>query len=176
MKSKIISKRHILTFTLSLALVLAVFVNWYYTSPKGIENAAPEVTEDANLGEAQFVNGTSVASDYFQSAQVNRTKAHDSAQESLQSIINASEINEDAKASAKEKLLKLSENIKLEADCENLITAQTSTSCLVTIDFDSVEVVVPKGTINDAMLIKIKDIILSKTNVNSKNITIIELK
>lgn len=176
MKSKIISRKHILTFTLSFALVLAVFVNWYYTNPKGIENKSPEVTENANLGEAQFVNGNSVTTDYFQSAQVNRTKAHDSAKESLQSIINDSQTDEDTKASAKEKLLKLSDNIKLEADCENLIAAQTSTFCLVTIDFDSVEVVVPKGTINDTILIKIKDIILSKTDINGKNITIIELK
>jgi stage III sporulation protein AH len=112
----------------------------------------------------------------FANAKVNRTKAHDNAKESLQSIINDTNTNDDAKASAREKLIKLSENIKLEADCENLISAQTSTSCLVTIDFDSVEVVVPKGTINDTILIKIKDIILSKTDINGKNITIIELK
>ena len=54
MKSKIISRKHILTFTLSLALVLAVFVNWYYTNPQGIENENPEVTDKTTLGEAQF--------------------------------------------------------------------------------------------------------------------------
>lgn len=176
MKSKIISRKHILALTLTVSLVLAVFVNWYYTKPEGINTEQPDLTENTNLGEAQFVNGSSLKGDFFENAKINRTKAHDSAKESLQSIIDDSTSDEDTKASAREKLLKLSENIKLEADCENLIKAQSSNACIVTIDFDSVEVVLPQGTIDEKILIKIKDIILSKTSIKAENITVIELK
>ena len=176
MKSKIINRRHILAFTLTLSLALAVFVNWYYTKPDSLQNQEPEVTDNISLGDAQFVNGTSVSENYFENARLNRTKAHDSAKESLQSIINDASTDEDTKASSREKLTSLSEYIKLEADCENLISAQISKECLVTLDYDSAEVIVPKGTIDEKMLIKIKDIILTKSKVKAENITIIELK
>lgn len=176
MKSKIINRKHIVVFTLTCSLALAVFVNWYYTKPENLNNESPEISENINLGEAQFVNGSSVSNDFFETAKINRTRAHDSAKESLQSIIDDSSTDEDTRASAREKMLQLADNIKLEADCENLIVAQTSSSCIVTIDTDSVEVVVPKGIIDENVLVKIKDIILTKTNVKAENITIIELK
>lgn len=176
MKSKIISRKHILAFTLTFSLALAVFVNWYYTKPDSLQNQEPDVTDNISLGDAQLVNGTSVSENYFENARLNRTKAHDSAKESLQIIINDTSTDEDTKASSREKLTRLSEFIKLEADCENLITAQISKECLVTLDYDSAEVIVPKGTIDEKMLIKIKDIILTKSKVKAENITIIELK
>lgn len=176
MKSKIISRKHILTFTLTCSLAIAMFVNWYYTKPDSLQNQEPEVTDNISLGDAQLVNGTSVSENYFETARLNRTKAHDSAKEALQSLINDTATDEDTKASSREKLTNLSEFIKLEADCENLISAQISKECLVTLDFDSVEVIVPKGTIDDKILIKIKDIILTKSKVKAENITIIELK
>ena len=176
MKSKIVSRKHVLTFTLIGSLALAVFVNWYYTKPSELNNQAPDTLENTNLGDAQFVNGSTLQADYFESAQMNRTKAHDIAKESLQALLDDSNVDEETKASTRDKLLKLSENIKLEADCENLITAQINNNCLVTIDFDSAEVVVPQGVIEENTLLKIKDIILSKTNVSVEDITIIELK
>ena len=153
-----------------------MFVNWYYTKPDSLQNQEPETTDNISLGDAQFVNGTTVSENYFENARLNRTKAHDSAKESLQTIIDNTSTDEDTKASASEKLTSLSEYIKLEADCENLITAQISKECLVTLDYDSAEVIVPKDTIDEKMLIKIKDIILTKSNVKAENITVIELK
>lgn len=176
MKSKIISRKHILTLTLTCSLAIAMFVNWYYTKPDSLQNQEPETTDNISLGDAQFVNGTTVSENYFENARLNRTKAHDSAKESLQTIIDNTSTDEDTKASASEKLTSLSEYIKLEADCENLITAQISKECLVTLDYDSAEVIVPKDTIDEKMLIKIKDIILTKSNVKAENITVIELK
>ncbi len=176
MKSKIISRKHILTLTLTCSLAIAMFVNWYYTKPDSLHNQEPETTDNISLGDAQFVNGTTVLENYFENARLNRTKAHDSARESLQTIIDNTSTDEDTKASASEKLTSLSEYIKLEADCENLITAQISKECLVTLDYDSAEVIVPKDTIDEKMLIKIKDIILTKSNVKAENITVIELK
>ena len=178
MKSKIIGRKQLLVGALVLSLGAAVFVNWYYTNPKGIHQTEPEVTSSVNLGDAQYVNSGAVeeSTDYFTSAQLNRTKAHDNYKEQLESIISAEKTDDDTKAKAQEKLIKISEQIKLEADIENLITAQINNSCLVTLDSENAEVILPKGTVSDDVLIIIKDIILSKTSVSAQNITIVELK
>ena len=138
----------------------------------------PEVTDEVNLGDAQYVNSDTVKSedDYFTDAQINRTKAHDSATDYLEEIINDSSADEDTKALAREKLVKISDQIKAESDMENLISAQTDTACVVTYNGETVEVILPKGTVNQEILIKIKDIVISKTSLGAENITIIELK
>lgn len=177
MKSKIILRKHLLTFTLVVVLGLAVFVNWYYTKQDN-NITEPEVTDEVNLGDAQYVNSDTVKSedDYFTDAQINRTKAHDSATDYLEEIINDSSADEDTKALAREKLVKISDQIKAESDMENLISAQTDTACVVTYNGETVEVILPKGTVNQEILIKIKDIVISKTSLGAENITIIELK
>lgn len=176
MKSKIIGRKQLLTFSLVFALGLAVFVNWYYTKPQS-NVSEPEVTKEANLGDAQYVNADAVdVVSYFETAELNRTKAHDSAKDYLSGIIADTNVDEETKVSAREKLTKISEQIKTESDIENLISAQTNSKCLVTYNGETVEVILTKGTVNDDVAVKIKDIILSKTKLSSDKITIIETK
>ncbi|MBR4891436.1 MAG: SpoIIIAH-like family protein [Clostridia bacterium] len=176
MKSRVIVRKQLLTFSLVIALGLAVFVNWYYTKPQG-STIEPEVTDEANLGDAQYVNSNSVETEnYFESAEINRKKAHDTAKDYLSTIVSDTTVDEDTKASAREKLTKISNQIKIENDIENLISAQTGSKCLVTYDDNSIEVILPKGIVSDAIAIKIKDIIISKTKLTADKITIIELK
>ena len=94
----------------------------------------------------------------------------------LSDVISDNAVDDDTKALAREKLTKISEQIKTESDIENLITAQTNSKCVVTYNDESIEVVLPRGTVNDSVVIKIKDIILSKTKLSSDKITIIETK
>lgn len=176
MKSRIIGRKQLLTFSLVLALGLAVFVNWYYTKPQS-NTTEPEVTNQANLGDAQYVNSDSVQlTDFFETAELNRTKAHDSAKDYLSGIIADTNTDEETKASAREKLTKISEQIKTESDIENLIMAQTNNKCLVTYDTESIEVILPNGTVDENVVVKIKDVILSKTKLSADKITIIETK
>ena len=176
MKSRVIVRKQLLTFSLVIALGLAVFVNWYYTKPQG-STTEPEVTDEANLGDAQYVNSNSIETEnYFESAELNRKKAHDTAKDYLSAIVSDATVDEDTKASAREKLTKISNQIKIENDIENLISAQTGSKCLVTYDDNSIEVILPKGIVSDTIAIKIKDIVISKTKLTTDKITIIELK
>ncbi len=177
MKSRIIGRKQLLTFTLVFALGLAVYVNWYYTK-SNTNTAEPEVETQVNLGDAQYVNSNSVSeeNDYFEAAELNRTKAHDTAKEYLNEIINDSNTDIETKELARVKLTAISEQIKIENDIENLISAQTNTNCLVTFDGETIEVVLPQGTIDETLIVKIKDIIISKTDLNGDDITIIETK
>ena len=88
--------------------------------------------------------------------------------------MSGSEFDEDTKASAREQLIKIADNIKKETDIENLITAQTGGECLVILDSDNIEVILPDGTVNEDILLKIKDIIISKTDFSADKITVIE--
>lgn len=176
MKSRIIGRKQLLSISLVFALSLAVFVNWYYTKPQK-DKPEPEVTKEANLGDAQYVNSDSVEPEnYFETAEINRKKAHDSAKDYLSSIIGDTSVDEETKDSAREKLTRISEQIKMENDIENLITAQTKSECLVTYNDDSIEIILPKDTLNDNSVIKIKDIVISKTKLTADKITIIEIK
>ena len=176
MKSRIIGRKQLLTFSLVFALGLAVFVNWYYTKPQG-NTTEPEVTNQSNLGDAQYVNSDSIEeTDYFETAVLNRTKAHDNAKDYLSGIIADTNIDDETKESARKKLTEISEQIKIENDIENLITAQTNNKCLVTYDNETIEVILPKDTVDEKVVVKIKDIILSKTKLSAENITIIETK
>ena len=72
MKSRIIGRKQLLTFSLVLALGLAVFVNWYYTKPQG-NTTEPEVTNEANLGDAQYVNSDLVETENYFELNENKT-------------------------------------------------------------------------------------------------------
>ncbi len=178
MKSKIIGKNQLLSLSLVLALGLSVYVNWYYTNNyKDISE--PETSESVNLGEAQLVNSNKMSEnkeEYFTQAKLNRTKAHDEAIKSLEDIITNKNFDEETINLAKNKLVNISNDIKLETDIENIIKAQLSEDCLVTYNEDSIEVIMPKKTVNDESVVKVKDIILSKTDLTSEKIVIIELK
>lgn len=177
MKSRIISKKQLLTFSLIFALGIAVFVNWYYTN-KSNSSIETETTEKYNLGEAQYVNSSSVETDsniYFKEAIIKRTKAHDKARSDLNDIINSSNYDNATKQLAKEKLIELSQQIKTETDIENLISAQLGTDCLVTYNSDSIEIVLPSETLDNTQTIKIKNIVISKTKLSAEQISIIEI-
>lgn len=178
MKSKILNKRQIAAGTAAVALCAAVFLNWYYTKQDvNIENK-PEVTTEASLGDAKYVNGSNVTNedDYFSTAEINRSKAHDTAKEYLESIISDDSAPEEEIEIAKQKLTEISNEIKTETDIQNLITAQIGSKCLVTLNDSKIEVVVPKGILTDENLISIKDTIITNSNVTPDNITVIELK
>lgn len=178
MKSKIIGKKQLLSLSLVLALGLSIYVNWYYTNNYN-DISEPETSENVNMGEAQLVNSNRMSEnkdEYFTQAKLNREKAHDEAIKSLEEIISNKNYDDDTISLARNKLVNISNDIKLETDIENIIKAQLSEDCLVTYNEDSIEVIMPQKTINDESVVKIKDIILSKTDLTSDKIIIIELK
>lgn len=174
--SKTISKKQIIFAGLLIALCAAVYVNWYYTKPMSEINdgVQKETTEAQNLGEAQYVNATE-ASDYFESAKLNRSKAHADAQDALNKVIESDNADEESKTQAREKLNALAQSIQNEADIENLITAKTGGQVLVSIG-DTVEVILEKGTLNDTTALQIKEIVVNKTQISAEKITLVEAK
>ena len=178
----IIKKKQIITTTLALALGAAVFINWYYTKPQtqsavNSENTT-QSTENENLGDAQYVSATTVAGGEQTLAdfKLKRDSARDEAKETLNSIIKDPQSSSDSVSQATQSLQNITEDIKDEADLENLITAKISASCIVIIDDEVCQVIVEKGVLTQNVSLQIKDLVVNQTKIPSKNITIIELK
>lgn len=179
----VVKKRQLIASTLIIALGAAIFVNWYYTRPQAkstsssVENTtvvSTNVEDDASLGDAQLVNAS--ASKFFSQSKIKRNEAHDEALEALNDVIKDSSSAASAVSQAEKDLKSISEEIKLEADIENLITAKTGSNCLVIINGDKIEVIVEKGIVNETVNTQITDIIVTQDSKFSENITIIEAK
>ena len=176
MNKKSLHKKSTLFLALILALGGAMYLNWYFTKPTNEQISIQEetVTQEEHLGEAQYVNAEQKNS-FFDEANLNRAKKHAQAQEVLQKIIDNTESKPEEKQKAMEKLTEMADNIKLESDIENLITAKTGGKCIAIID-DSVEIIIEKNILNPETTLKIKEIIVSKTKISNEKITLVEVK
>lgn len=174
----IIKKRQLVTATLVLALGAAVFANWYLTKPtkpSAVESTTVQAEQVTNLGDAKFVSATTASDDTIAGFKVKRDAAHDEAKETLNDVIKDSKSSSDAVTNAAQTLERLSNAIKTEADLENLVTAKISKDCVVAIDGETCQVIVPKNALNDNVSLQIKDIVINQAKIPAKNITIIQL-
>ncbi len=187
----IIKKRQLLLSTLVVALAAAVFVNWYYTRPH-VESASVSATtksdsqDSAKLGDARYVISTDVtysetdaiaqANEYFASADLRRKSARDEACEALNDIIKDSSSSADAVEKASAAMAKITDNITLEADIENLITAKVGCKNLVILNNGNAEIIVENGALDGDSVVQIKEIAVKQTGYASSAITIIEME
>ena len=177
----VIKKKQLVTAALALALGGAIFVNWYYSKPEHksvldtVKTTQSQETE--NLGDAQYVSATTAKQndETLAGFRLKRNTAHDEARETLNSVIKDSKSSSEAVRESTGALNELSEDIRAEADLENLITAKINKECVVIVDREVCEVIVPKGTLSEAVSLQIKDLVVKQTGISSKNITIIEL-
>lgn len=175
----VIKKNQIVTATLLVALFSAVFVNWYYSRPE-------TSVETGNLGEAEYVNATTVsttsapkansASEYFANAELKRKNAHDKAVETIESVIKNKESSKEAVENATSELAELSSAIKLETDLENIIKAKLDTECIVIINSGKSEIILENNKVNDANIQIVKSTVLEQTDIAAENIAIIGAK
>jgi stage III sporulation protein AH len=185
---KLLKKRQLVMATLVLALGAAVFINWYYTKPaveadgRTITEAAQQdnqaaAREEENLGDSQYVHNpyNTQNSEYFAGAKLKRSAAHDEAKETLNDVITDAKASEKSVATAGKALQELAENIKLESDCEALITAKTGGECLVVISEDAAQAVLGGKALEGAMALQIKEILATKTGLAYDKITLVEL-
>jgi len=182
----LLKKRQLVLATLVLALGAAVFVNWYYSRPEiAVDGqpvqAAAQVADtrrpEEHLGDSQYVHNPYQASagEYFAGAKLRRSAAHDEAKETLGAVIADSKADSGVVAAAGKALQVLANSIKLEADCEALITAKTGADCLVMIGEDTVETVLGGEPIDGAAALQIKEILMQKTGFDNDCVMIVEL-
>ena len=162
---------------LVIALATAMYVNWYYTRPASngqIDTKQEITTNQAALGDAQYVNAT-VKSSEFSEAELKRSQLQDEVKQNYESVISNKEADEESKKIARENLENLNKKIMLQGEIETIIKSKTGKNVFVTIG-DTVEVIIEKNTLNSDVILQIEDIVTKKADIPTEKITIIEAK
>lgn len=167
---------------LVLILGIAVLANWYYTGPDSAQQADSLSDADtsnvngANLGDAVYVDSTDVADEYFASAKMSRDESYDEAVAVLKEIVYSSEADEQSVRTASDSINTMTERKMVQVDIENLVKAKTGSECVAVISDDSAEIIVKESALESDVILQIKEIVLSNTEIPAEKITIIGAK
>lgn len=197
-------KRQLVIAALVVALGAAVYLNWQFSGVQPVTVTDTESETAKQLGQTTYVNTeisnssdisettaeeSSVAAntsatgsalsreqqEYFANERINRSQSQEKAIESLSDIIESASSSESAKQDAVKSAEKLALAIKAESNIESEIKTKGFDDCLVSINNDSCSVIVPKGKLDDAVAISIKDIVGRQGGIDYDKITISEI-
>lgn len=168
-----------------LLLGVGIMGNWYYENTDLASSVKPLITstKTKNLGEAEFVGGTTTTkqakkseSEYFSSARLEREKARDEALEKLQKVIDSTEESETAKQEASQQVSLISNYISIENKIETLVTAKGVSNCLAVVSNDGirVDVIVDCEELTDSLILQIKEIAMQQLDCSFENVSIIQ--
>lgn len=198
------SKRQLVLAVLVVALGAAVYLNWQFADNSDLVAAntvASSTASEKELGAATYVNTQSEtssdttssntssatssdtssklstsATDYFASARLNRQQARDSANETLETTLNNTNITDEVKSSAVATSAEMANNIQQESNIENSVKAKGFADCIAFIENGQCNIAVATSGLLDSEAITIKDIAVSQTGLPMSNIKIIEVK
>ena len=124
-----------------------------------------------NVGEA-VLTSSSAASAFSASAKLNREQVRSKNEASLLEIINNTEISEDMKADAIASMNTLTDRAEKELAAELMLEAKGFTNSVVSINDDSVDVIIGSTEISDTQRAQIEDIVTRKTDAALADIVI----
>lgn len=133
--------------------------------------ADTETPEGEKVGEAVLTSSVS-AGTFSASAKLNREQVRSKNEASLLEIINNTDISEDMKADAIDSMNRMTDRAEKELDAELLLEAKGFKDSVVSINDDSVDVIVGAAEITDEQRAQIEDIVTRKTERNVSDIVI----
>lgn len=143
------------------------------------EDQQAEEVGNKNYGDAQLVSvGKSSSAEYFEKADLNRKKSRDESLDMLQKSLKGSKLTDEEKEKITGELSEELGHITEEGNIENMVKAKGFENCLASVDQESVHLTVSTGgeMLTAAQASQLRDIVLSQTDVEAKNITIVEVK
>lgn len=133
--------------------------------------ADTETPEGEKVGEAVLTSSASAGA-FSASAKLNREQVRSKNEASLLEIINNTDISEDMKADAIASMNRMTDRAEKELDAELLLEAKGFKDSVVSINDDSVDVIVGAAEITDEQKAQIEDIVTRKTERNVSDIVI----
>ena len=130
-----------------------------------------ETQEGEKVGEAVLTSAASAVA-FSASAKLNREQVRSRNEASLLEIINNTEISEDMKADAIASMNQLTDRAEKELDAEILLDAKGFKDSVVSINDDSVDVIIGAASITEEQRAQIEDIVTRKTERNVSDIVI----
>lgn len=130
-----------------------------------------ETPEGEKVGEAVLTSSASAGA-FSASAKLNREQVRSKNEASLLEIINNTDISEDMKADAIASMNRMTDRAEKGLDAELLLEAKGFKDSVVSINDDSVDVIVGAAEITDEQRAQIEDIVTRKTERNVSDIVI----
>ncbi len=189
-----IIKRNAIILAAILFVCVAVYLNWAYnrqeqalSEPDTRETVSAVSAEGALEGEGEglfyeapipAVSTASAVTEYFTSARLTRRQSRDSAISTLREASEQESAAAEAVGGALEAITAMAQYSVTEAEIESLVMAKGFEDCLVFLDAQSAIVAVPAppSGLTYAAVSRITDIVLEKTELNTEQIKIIEVK
>ena len=140
-------------------------------SAEAESTADTETPEGEKVGEAVLTSSASAGA-FSASAKLNREQVRSKNEASLLEIINNTDISEDMKAEAIASMNRMTDRAEKELDAELLLEAKGFKDSVVSINDDSVDVIVGAAEITDEQKAQIEDIVTRKTERNVSDIVI----
>ena len=140
-------------------------------SAEAESTADTETPEGEKVGEAVLTSSASAGA-FSASAKLNREQVRSKNEASLLEIINNTDISEDMKADAIASMNRMTDRAEKELDAELLLEAKGFKDSVVSINDDSVDVIVGAAEITDEQKAQIEDIVTRKTERNMSDIVI----
>ena len=140
-------------------------------SAEAESTADKETPEGEKVGEAVLTSSASAGA-FSASAKLNREQVRSKNEASLLEIINNTDISEDMKADAIASMNRMTDRAEKELDAELLLEAKGFKDSVVSINDDSVDVIVGAAEITDEQKAQIEDIVTRKTERNVSDIVI----
>lgn len=181
-------KKQVLVATLAVALGLAVYLN-YYLAQNELKSEATgnknntTVTTGGNLGDSQYVSGTTtvpaeqtgsttVQTPYFKQARESREAARAETLQTLQELVNDVKSSQAVIDDATEKILAAAEAGERESAIESLVKAKGFADCVAYIEGEHCNVVVLSEGLTGAQTLQIIEIITAQSDIKAENIKI----
>ncbi|MBQ9279825.1 MAG: SpoIIIAH-like family protein [Clostridia bacterium] len=189
-KVSVIKKNQILTWSVTLMLLVAGYLNYQNDNKHRFDEELTGVM-DENLGDAVFVDSNNLVTnidsfvenmsdknvkltsqEYFSESRINRNNQYAEQIEIYQKIIKDKETSEGQKNFATAEIKRINEEKNAISIAENLIKLKGIDDAVILLNSESANVIVLENDLDDAKVAQIQNIIQNELGVNVDNIHI----
>lgn len=161
----LLKKKRFMFLIMAVLLGVTGYVNFRYNNPATEETAKV-------LGEAQYVStNEQVETTKTDILKMEREEARDKSKSNLEDVIKGEGFSEEAKKEAEQKLIEISDYIRIENDVETLVKNKGFEN-VTTYNENGIIVAVMKDELLNTEIAKITEIIISQTNLSADKIKI----
>ncbi len=171
----ILGKKQLVIASLTVLLGAAVAVNFIYSGAKKDEVTQPASEVSANYGDAAYVSNSADSDAYFAQARLDKQSSREEAAEVLASMYQGGDLTESELTMVQNDALSLGGIIESENKIESLLRAQGFEDALCYLSESTANIIVKTDGLDAAGAAKIKSTLLSEYEVDSDNITIVEV-
>lgn len=198
----VLKKKEIIAASLVVMIGVAGYLNWSYQDTLRVADNDIYAETSKKLGEAQYVNSSSVdqsetensiqptpetknseqtlsepATDvngYFEQAKLDRETSRSQSLEILNATASNEAFDSDTRKEAQERILKISENVEKETSVENIAKAKGYANICVYVEDSMVTITVQKDGFSQDDAVRLSQIATEQLKISANNVKVVE--